>query len=150
MGSHLTHQQLRMEEFHRLPEDDRWGATVTFAGTVRRTNNGRTVSAIHYEAEERLAEAALGRIHEAMLRTAGGPCVLIHRLGRVDLGEVSVLITASSEHRDLAFRAVRDAIEAVKATVPIWKKEIYEDGTSEWLDGKPLVPDPRPMKGEAA
>ncbi|MBI2060410.1 MAG: molybdenum cofactor biosynthesis protein MoaE [Nitrospirae bacterium] len=143
---HLTRRELRQEELLPRSGDPECGATVIFSGTVRRANQGRTVSSIDYEAEERLADAALSQIFEEMERTAGGPGVLIHRLGRVPVGEASIFISASSAHRDQAFRAVRDAIEAVKVRVPIWKKEHYEDGSSEWLDGKPLQSAPQSEK----
>ncbi|WP_217594081.1 molybdenum cofactor biosynthesis protein MoaE [Cohnella sp. GbtcB17] len=108
------------------------GAALLFAGTTRGlTGEQRTVT-LDYEAYEPMALAALRQIGDEIgERWPGTLCAIHHRIGRVGIGETSVLIAVSSPHRALAYEASRYAIERLKQTVPIWKREVYEDG-SEW------------------
>lgn len=119
--------------------DERCGAALLFTGTVRNQNEGRPVSGMHYSAHEALAEAALARIcREAQQRFDVAHCLIIHRLGELVLGEVSVAILVQSPHRDAAYQASRWMIETLKQEVPIWKQERYIDGQSRYLDGQSL------------
>ena len=116
------------------------GAQVLFAGAVRDWNHGRRVIAVSYDAFVPLAQATLKRIcHEAQERwgTDLHLCVR-HRVGRLSVGEVSVVIAVTSVHRDEAYQASRYVIEELKERVPIWKKEHYEDGETAWLKGHAL------------
>ena len=110
------------------------GAVVTFAGTVRDHSEGREgVSVLEYEAYQEqveprlLAIASVARERWPMV----GRLALLHRIGRLELGEESVVVVASSPHRPEAFEAARFLIDAIKATVPIWKKETWAKGT-DW------------------
>jgi molybdopterin synthase catalytic subunit len=117
------------------------GAVCLFVGVVRNENRGRAVVRLEYEAYEEMALPLMEEIAaEARRRFPVTDVRLVHRLGRLEIGEVSVAVAVSSPHRDGAFAACRFAIDTLKAQVPIWKKEIYADG-SEWLDGTPV---PRP------
>lgn len=117
------------------------GATVTFAGLVRDHNLGRRVLFLEYEAYEPLALKTLHRIvAEAQDRWPSTRLGLHHRIGRLELGEASVIIVASSPHRADAFSATRYAIERVKQIVPIWKREHFEGG-DVWLEGSVADPD---------
>jgi len=111
------------------------GAVCLFVGVVRNENQGRPVLHLEYEAYE---EMALRLLEEIAAETARRYPVtgvrLVHRLGRLGVGEVSVAVAVSSPHRAEAFAACRFAIDNLKAKVPIWKKEFYADG-SAWLDG---------------
>jgi len=111
------------------------GAVCLFVGVVRNENQGRPVLHLEYEAYE---EMALPLLEEIAAETARRYPVtgvrLVHRLGRLGVGEVSVAVAVSSPHRAEAFAACRFAIDNLKAKVPIWKKEFYADG-SAWLDG---------------
>ncbi|MBI2889584.1 MAG: molybdenum cofactor biosynthesis protein MoaE [Nitrospirae bacterium] len=141
----LTRDPIETEPYLAKVAGEDFGGTAAFIGTVRSLNEGRRVVSITFEAAEPLAETALQRIYEAMrARLAGGQAALIHRVGEVKVGEIAVLIAASSAHRREAFDAVREAIETLKASVPIWKKEQYADGTSAWLDGCALEPPTHP------
>ena len=117
------------------------GALCLFVGVVRNDNGGRPVVRLEYEAYE---EMALPLMEEIAAETARRFPVtdvrLVHRLGRLGIGEASVAVAVASPHRAEAFAACRFAIDTLKAQVPIWKKELYADG-SEWLDG---TPGPRP------
>jgi MoaE-MoaD fusion protein len=113
--------------------DERAGAIATFLGTVRAQSRGREVVALEYESYAEMAEQVMAEISEE-LRARYDLCkvAITHRLGRVEVGETSVAIAVSAPHRQDALAACADAIEALKARVPLWKKELYEGG-EEWI-----------------
>jgi molybdopterin synthase catalytic subunit len=110
------------------------GAVVTFLGTVRELTEGRTTVALDYEAYAGMAEKMLAEIErEVRERWPIGELVMIHRLGHLEVGEVSVGVAVSCPHRSQAFEACRFAIDRLKACVPIWKKENWADGSTAWV-----------------
>ena len=110
------------------------GAIVTFEGTVRNHNRGRRVTHLYYDAYSPMAAREMERIRaEAMQRWPLRAMAIVHRIGRLEIGEGSVLIAVSSAHRQDAFAACQFAINTLKKTVPIWKKEYYEDG-EVWIE----------------
>lgn len=120
------------------------GALCLFVGVVRNAHQGRETIAIDYEAYGPMAESEMARIAEALALEF--PAVRIrmqHRVGRLVVGEASVAIAAVSPHRAEAFAACRAAIDRIKTTVPIWKKELHPDGSSEWVD--PTTESRQPM-----
>jgi molybdopterin synthase catalytic subunit len=117
------------------------GAVISFVGLVRDHNQGRRVEFLEYEAYEPLAVRALNRIlDEARATWAGARMGIHHRIGRLAIGEASIIIVATSPHRADAFAACRYAIERVKQIVPIWKHEHFEGGDI-WLEGATADPD---------
>ena len=111
------------------------GALALFLGTVRDIHQGREVDHLDYEAYGGMALKQLTKIEEeATRRWPGVECRILHRVGRLDLGEISVAIAAASAHRAAAFEACRYAIETIKKDVPIWKKETFADGEVTWVD----------------
>lgn len=111
------------------------GAVSLFLGTVRDVNEGRQVTGIEYTAYESMATAELTRIaEEAVARFAGIRVAVIHRVGTLALGDVSVAIAVAHAHRAPALDAGRYVIEELKRRVPIWKREHYVDGTREWVN----------------
>jgi molybdopterin synthase catalytic subunit len=116
------------------------GACDLFFGTVRARNHGREVIAVSYDAYVPLARRELQRIAEEALTQAGthGTVVIRHRTGKLGVGELSVLIAVFTPHRAEAFQACRYVIEELKKRAPIWKKEFYRDGETEWLKGHAL------------
>lgn len=117
------------------------GAVASFIGLVREQNQGRRVSFLEYEAYEPLAIRALHLIaEEARASWADTRLGVHHRIGRLDLGEASIIIVAASPHRAHAFAACRYTIERVKQIVPIWKHEHFEGG-DVWLEGATADPD---------
>jgi molybdopterin synthase catalytic subunit len=125
------------------------GAVVTFAGLVRDHNQGRQVQFLEYEAYEPLAIRALQRIvDEAHELWPGARVAVHHRLGRLDIGEASIVIAAASAHRADAFAACRYTIERVKQIVPIWKREHF-DGGDIWLEGATADPDDEAAREKA-
>jgi molybdopterin synthase catalytic subunit len=110
------------------------GALCTFVGVVRDHNAGKSVLYLEYEAFEEMARPLMEEIAaEARRRWPITAIAMVHRLGRLQIGEASVVVTVTSPHRGDAFAACRYAIDTLKATVPIWKKEFYADGAI-WLD----------------
>jgi molybdopterin synthase catalytic subunit len=109
------------------------GAIATFVGTVRRSSRGRDVLYLEYEAFEEMAEPMLVRLADD-LKAKHDLCevAIHHRLGRVEIGEPSVVIAVSAPHRAAALEACREAIDTLKGTIPLWKKEIYAGG-EEWI-----------------
>jgi molybdopterin synthase catalytic subunit len=111
------------------------GALCLFVGVVRNENEGRSTTAIEYQAYGPMAESEMAKIAEGLAREF--PAVRVrmqHRVGRLEIGEASVAIAAVSPHRAEAFAACRAAIDRLKTTVPIWKKEFHPDGSSDWVD----------------
>lgn len=112
------------------------GAVVTFEGKVRDRNDGRPVVRLHYDAYREMAEDVLRDIECRTRDTFPVSSVgLVHRVGSLSVGETAVVVTVTAAHRSAAFDAARFAIEAVKAELPVWKQEEYEDGSRRWLDG---------------
>jgi MoaE-MoaD fusion protein len=120
------------------------GATVVFEGIVRNHSRGRRTLYLDYEAYEAMALNELQRLsHSALERFGVRDVRIVHRLGRLKIGETSVLIVVASAHRAAAFEACRWLIDSLKKTVPIWKKEYFEDG-AVWADGDPFPEEIRP------
>ena len=109
------------------------GAVATFVGTVRRRSRGRAVLHLEYEAYEEMAEEMLHALAEELkAKHELSEIAIHHRVGRVEIGEPSVVIAVSAPHRAPALDACREAIDTLKETVPLWKKEVYEGG-EEWI-----------------
>jgi molybdopterin synthase catalytic subunit len=114
--------------------DDSCGASVVFLGCVRNVNVGKPVTGIEYSAYRSMAEREMTAIaRDAEERFGVSRLIIEHRLGALGLGDVSVAIVAAHAHRAPALDAVRFAIEQLKRRVPIWKLELYVDGTREWV-----------------
>ena len=113
--------------------DERAGGIATFTGTVRRQSRGREVTHLEYEAYAEMAEDVMARL-AADLESRYELCAVAihHRVGRVEIGEASVVIAVSAPHRQAALAACKEAIDTLKTTVPLWKKEVYEGG-EEWI-----------------
>jgi molybdopterin synthase catalytic subunit len=116
--------------------DDSHGAVLLFLGVVRDHHEGRAVTGISYEAYAAMAEAELGRIAEQAEARAGSQSIaVVHRVGELAVGEISVAVAVSSAHRAEAYEASRFIMEEIKKRVPVWKRERYADGTEEWVEG---------------
>jgi len=111
------------------------GAVCVFVGVVRNESEGRETVAIQYEAYGPMAESEMAKIARSVSEEwPGAHLSVVHRVGRLVVGEASVAVVATAPHRDEAFAACRAAIDRIKKTVPIWKKEIRPDGSSDWVD----------------
>jgi molybdopterin synthase catalytic subunit len=135
MSFRLTAAAIEPSKLMEALRDVRTGACVTFEGRVRDINEGRAVRALEYEAYAPLAESEGARIlAEALGRFPVTQAVCVHRTGNVALGEIAVWVAVTSAHRAAAFEACSFIIAEVKTRVPMWKKEYYADGKSEWVN----------------
>jgi molybdopterin synthase catalytic subunit len=138
----VTQEPLNLQELIDVVTDPEAGAIATFIGTTRNNNDGRKVIALDYEAYPEMAEKELARLgEEAKQKWQICRMAIAHRLGPVQITEPSVMIAVSAAHREAAFAACRFAIEEIKKTVPIWKKEVFEGGEI-WIgsqSGQPLA-----------
>jgi molybdopterin synthase catalytic subunit len=131
----ITTQAISVDEVGRRVAGPAVGAVVSFAGLVRNTNEGREVRELEYEAYAEMAEPLLAQIgDEIKARWPVEAVAIVHRVGRLAIGEASVVIAVASGHRQGAFDAARYAIDRVKEIVPIWKKEYFEGG-EVWIEG---------------
>src|SRR4051812_42019555 len=111
------------------------GGVVTFQGVVRDNARGKQVRSLEYDAYIEMAEQQMAQIAaEVERRWETSAVAMVHRVGRLEIGECSVVVVVACPHRAEAFEACRYAIDTLKSTVPIWKKEIYTDG-EEWVEG---------------
>jgi molybdopterin synthase catalytic subunit len=148
----ITADPLDERELMRTVSNDAAGAIALFAGVVRNENLGRTVDYLVYDAYPPMAERKMAEIaDEVRARWPITGIAMEHRTGRLEIGEASVLIAVSSPHRSDAIEACHYAIDRLKSTVPIWKKEVFEGG-EEWLEGTPVsgsAMSDQPSAGEA-
>ncbi|HVU79242.1 MAG TPA: molybdenum cofactor biosynthesis protein MoaE [Gaiellaceae bacterium] len=129
----LSDEPLSLDRVVAEVRSDEAGAIATFTGTTRVHSRGRTVTHLDYEAYEGMAEKTMAEIAEALQARYELTAVAIHhRIGRVGIGETSVVIAVSAPHRQDALAACKDAIDELKERVPLWKKEVYEGG-EQWI-----------------
>jgi molybdopterin synthase catalytic subunit len=118
---------------------DESGAVALFYGVVRNENLGRSVRYLEYDAYDAMALKKMHQVaDEVAAKFAINGIGVLHRIGRLEIGETSLLVAVSSPHRREAFEACHFAVDRIKQTVPVWKKEVWDDG-SEWIEG--YVPD---------
>lgn len=130
--THLTRHPLDVNELLAQVQSQERGGTCVFLGTVR---NDDGVTAIAYSAYEQMVEEEVASIlSEVQQQWPEARILLRHRLGEIPAGEASIAIAAAAPHRDAAFAACRFVIEEVKKRLPIWKRELYADGTTRWTD----------------
>jgi molybdopterin synthase catalytic subunit len=113
------------------------GAICSFSGLVRDNSRGQAVTALEYDCYQPMAEALMREIAEEIMREFPiNRLAMVHRIGRMQVGELVVVVSAGAAHRDAAFRAARAGIDRLKKTVPIWKKEHFTNG-SHWVGETP-------------
>ncbi len=132
--SHLTERPIEPAELLAAVRRDGDGGLALFVGVVRDHNDGRTVTRLEYSAYNPMADKEMDHIAAEISRAHAGARVLFqHRIGSLAIGDVAVVVAAAAPHREEAFAACRAGIEAIKARVPIWKKEFGPDGSS-WVE----------------
>lgn len=131
----LTRQPIDCEQLNQSAGHPKCGAVLTFSGTVRNHHMGRKVEKLAYEAYELMAKQQIEHLvaeaqadHDQLEKVQ-----VVHRLGEMAVGESSIYITVATHHRPQGFSALRFIIDRIKRDVPIWKKEFYIDGQSDWL-----------------
>lgn len=145
----LTHDPINTASLLDKVASSRAGAVVLFLGTVREMTDQRRTVALDYECYPEMARRKMNElVAEATSRWSLVGCAIVHRLGHLALGETSVAVAVSAPHREAAFEAARWLIDTLKQVVPIWKKENWDDGSTEWVHpgvgGEPTNQGPRP------
>ncbi len=131
----ITNERIKPDALFEWTLKPHHGAVVTFAGTVRDNTDGRRTLRLEYEAYAEMAEAKMQEVgDEIRARWGIEDLAMIHRVGTLDVGEISILIAVATPHRKKAFEACSYAIDRVKQIVPVWKKEIWADGEREWVE----------------
>ncbi len=131
----VTTEPLSVQQVNDLVKRPTDGAVVTFDGIVRDNFDGRSVRYLEYEAYAAMAEKKLAEIGaEVQQKFAIGAIAMVHRIGRLEIGESSIVIAVAAPHRHAAFEACSYAMDRVKAEVPVWKKEFFTDGADHWVN----------------
>jgi molybdopterin synthase catalytic subunit len=131
----VTTEPLKVQEVNDLVKRPTDGAVVTFDGIVRNNFDGRPVDYLEYEAYAAMAEKKLAEIAaEVQQKFAVGEVAMVHRIGRLEIGESSIVIAVAAPHRQAAFEACAYAMDRVKEDVPVWKKEFFADGKAHWVN----------------
>ena len=135
----ITSDEIELGDVIRAVEAGDAGAIVHFLGVVRNNTEGREVSYLEYEAYPPMAEKKMAEIAQEIHEKWGLDRVaMIHRVGRLEIGEVSVAVAVASPHRKEAFEACHYAMNRLKQIVPIWKREVWTDGEEEWVKPDPV------------
>ena len=135
----ITSEEIELGDVIRAVEAADAGAIVHFLGVVRNNTEGREVSYLEYEAYPPMAEKKMAEIGQEIQEKWGLDRVaMIHRVGRLEIGEVSVAVAVASPHRKEAFEACHYAMNRLKQIVPIWKREVWVDGEEEWVKPDPV------------
>ena len=135
----ITSDEIELGDVIRAVEAADAGAIVHFLGVVRNNTEGREVSYLEYEAYPPMAEKKMAEIAQEIQEKWGLDRVaMIHRVGRLEIGEVSVAVAIASPHRKEAFEACHYAMNRLKQIVPIWKREVWVDGEEEWVKPDPV------------
>ena len=130
----ITTEVITSEEVRGAVEGPDAGAVVLFFGTVRNNTEGRPVKCLEYEAYPPMAEKKMAEIAQEVSEKWGPNRVaMIHRVGKLEIGEVSVAVAVASPHRRDGFAACQYAMDRLKQIVPIWKREVWADGEAEWV-----------------
>jgi molybdopterin synthase catalytic subunit len=139
LRSYVTQRKISPAKVLESVHDNSAGGVVLFLGTVRNQSQGRAVIGLEYETYHEMAEKRLAEVEkEVRARWRVKKMTMIHREGRLRVGEVSVAVAVSSEHRAEAFEAARFAIDRIKTSAPIWKREALRGGKKFWVDGIPI------------
>ncbi|MGB8651085.1 MAG: molybdenum cofactor biosynthesis protein MoaE [Mycobacteriales bacterium] len=124
---------LSVDEVLAAVDDPRAGGVVSFTGLVRATDGGRQVTSLDYSAHPSALEQMTAVVRAVAADLDVVSVAALHRVGLLEVGDVAVVVGASAAHRDVAFEAARRLIDDIKASVPIWKHQVFEDGSDEWV-----------------
>jgi molybdopterin synthase catalytic subunit len=127
-------EPLSVDEVHAAVADPSAGAIALFVGTVRDHDHGRAVSELSYSAHPSGEQQLRACAEKVAARFPVRALAAVHRTGDLNIGDLAVVVAAASDHRDAAFAACRALIEDLKATVPVWKRQVFAEGESEWVN----------------
>ena len=131
----VTTEPLNVQQISDLVKRPTDGAVVTFDGIVRNNFDGRSVRFLEYETYAAMAEKKMAEIGaDVRQKFAVGAIAMVHRIGHLEIGESSIVISVAAPHRQAAFEACAYAMDRVKAEVPVWKKEFFVDGADHWVN----------------
>lgn len=134
---HITSEKLNLQDCYNFVEDVTCGGIAAFIGTVRNSTQNKTVTLLDFSGYEPMALKEMQKIADNALEKFDIHKIAIHHaLGKLDISDIPVIITVSSKHRKAAFKACQFAIDTLKETVPIWKKEHFKDG-EVWVNAHP-------------
>ena len=138
----ITNDKISIASAEKFISSSKFGASIFFTGTVRDVNENKKVTGITYDAHDEMVIKSFEEIYQAAsekLKIADKAVFIEHTKGYLSLGDISILIAVACKHRDQAYVLSRYIIEEIKKRSPIWKKEHYEDQTTEWLKGKSII-----------
>ncbi len=139
MKSRITRKPIDPAKALESVIDEDAGGTVLFVGTIRNQTNGKQVKGLEYEVYRRMAERQIAKLEKEIRKRWPVKSIrLIHREGKLKVGEVSVVVAVSAVHREEAFEAARYAIDRIKDSFPIWKREKFRGGRYGWVKGTPI------------
>lgn len=134
MGMYITEHPINLASFLTQPPDPSSGGVASFVGVVRNHHEGKDVLRLFYEAYSAMAEKVMGEIIAEVIAKTGARAIrAIHRTGWLEIGDAAVAIVAEAPHRAEAFAACRATIDEIKHRLPVWKKELYTDGSDAWV-----------------
>jgi molybdopterin synthase catalytic subunit len=131
----LVREPIEIQHISSWLGEPNCGAVLLFCGNVREYNRGKNVARIDYHAHETMALSELRKVAHFLVHHGATRAVAIHRLGSLDVSEMSILLGIALPHRKTGFGLLEQGMEMIKSTVPIWKHEHYQDGTVEWIEG---------------
>jgi len=138
----VKNDKISIDKAEKFIASSKFGASIFFTGTVRDVNENKKVTGITYDAHDELVIKSFEEIYQEVskkLKITDKAVFIEHTKGYLSLGEISILIAVACKHRDQAYVLSRYIIEEIKKRSPIWKKEHYEDQTTEWLKGKSII-----------
>ena len=138
----ITNDKISMASAEKFISSSKFGASIFFTGTVRDVNENKKVTGITYDAHDEMVIKSFEEIYQEAsekLKITNKAVFIEHTKGYLSLGDISILIAVACKHRDQAYVLSRYIIEEIKKRSPIWKKEHYEDQTTEWLKGKSII-----------
>ena len=139
MKSRITRKPIDPARALESVMDDDAGGTVLFVGTIRNQTNGKEVKGLEYEVYRRMAERQIAKLEKEIRKRWPTKSIrLVHREGKLKVGDVSVVVAVSAVHREEAFEAARYAIDRIKESFPIWKREKFRGGRYAWVKGTPI------------
>ena len=138
----ITNDKISIASAEKFISSSKFGASIFFTGTVRDVNDNKKVTGITYDAHDEMVIKSFEEIYQEAgekLKITDKAVFIEHTKGYLSLGDISILIAVACKHRDQAYVLSRYIIEEIKKRSPIWKKEHYEDQTTEWLKGKSII-----------
>jgi molybdopterin synthase catalytic subunit len=134
LDASVTRQVISASELSQMVRSEKCGAIVTFSGNVRESDKGKTVVSLKYEIHPN-SETILRQVtHEVATRYEYIRCAVVHRFGDIPIGESALAIAVATPHRKEAFKACAELVDEIKSRIPIWKHQVFSDGTDEWVN----------------